>query len=207
MAIVSIIDPNPENLANCCRAAKVTIGTVGGMDNKSPSEQADYIRKLVLMGHTSILEHAVFSFQIDQLSIACARHLVRHRMASYHEMSMRNLELPRQFVIPEAISRKADALALYSKHMALCLAVYKELRELGVLKEDARYVQPVGWVTSVFTTRNARELLNFFKQRLDKRAQWEIKDIARQMLESVNQYFPIFTEEVLTSPCQVKTEL
>ena len=48
--------------------------------------------------------------------------------------------------------------------------------------EDARFVLPNACDTKMMVTMNARELLNFFKHRCCNRAQWEIHDVADQML-------------------------
>jgi thymidylate synthase (FAD) len=53
---------------------------------------------------------------------------------------------------------------------------------LGVPKEDARFILPHGWETSIVITMNARELRHFFELRLCRRAQWEIRETARRML-------------------------
>ena len=48
--------------------------------------------------------------------------------------------------------------------------------------EDARFVLPNACETKMVCTFNARSLLNFFSHRCCNRAQWEIRDVACQML-------------------------
>jgi len=45
-------------------------------------------------GHTSILEHAVFTFRIEGLSRAALAQLTRHRLASFDVQSQRYVRLP-----------------------------------------------------------------------------------------------------------------
>jgi thymidylate synthase (FAD) len=59
---------------------------------------------------------------------------------------------------------------------------YKELVDLGISKEDARFILPHGTETRLVMTMNARELHHFFTLRLCRRAQWEIRELARKML-------------------------
>ncbi|MGN0452895.1 MAG: FAD-dependent thymidylate synthase [Ruminococcus sp.] len=48
--------------------------------------------------------------------------------------------------------------------------------------EDARYLLPNACTTKIVCTFNARSLENFFAHRCCNRAQWEIREVARQML-------------------------
>ena len=48
--------------------------------------------------------------------------------------------------------------------------------------EDARFVLPNACDTKMIVTMNARSLQNFFTHRCCNRAQWEIREVAKQML-------------------------
>lgn len=48
--------------------------------------------------------------------------------------------------------------------------------------EDARFILPNASTTKIVCTFNARSLANFFAHRCCNRAQWEIRDVAEQML-------------------------
>ena len=56
--------------------------------------------------------------------------------------------------------------------------------------EDSRYVLPNACETKMIMTMNARSLHNFFAHRCCNRAQWEIRDVADQMLELVLEVAP-----------------
>lgn len=56
--------------------------------------------------------------------------------------------------------------------------------------EDARFILPNACTTKIICTFNARSLYNFFEHRCCNRAQWEIRDVARQMLTLVKQVAP-----------------
>lgn len=49
--------------------------------------------------------------------------------------------------------------------------------------EDARYILPNACTTKIICTFNVRSLWNFFKLRLCNRAQWEIREVAEEMLK------------------------
>ena len=56
--------------------------------------------------------------------------------------------------------------------------------------EDARFVLPNACETKLVMTVNARSLLNFFRHRCCNRAQWEIHEVADQMLALVSEVAP-----------------
>ncbi len=56
--------------------------------------------------------------------------------------------------------------------------------------EDARFILPNACTTKIICTFNARSLLNFFEHRCCNRAQWEIRDVAQQMLLLVKEVAP-----------------
>lgn len=57
--------------------------------------------------------------------------------------------------------------------------------------EDARFVLPNACTTKVVCTFNARSLNNFFDHRCCNRAQWEIQEVACQMLELCKEVAPV----------------
>ena len=56
--------------------------------------------------------------------------------------------------------------------------------------EDARMVLPNACCTSIIITMNVRSLLNFFKHRDCKRAQWEIRELAQEMMKICQDIAP-----------------
>lgn len=56
--------------------------------------------------------------------------------------------------------------------------------------EDARFILPNACTTKIICTFNARSLMNFFEHRCCNRAQWEIRDVACQMLALVKPIAP-----------------
>ena len=56
--------------------------------------------------------------------------------------------------------------------------------------EDARFLLPNACETKFVVTMNARSLHNFFKLRCCNRAQWEIRNLAREMYRLVYQVAP-----------------
>ena len=71
--------------------------------------------------------------------------------------------------------------------------------------EDARYILPQAVTTKMIISANARELLHIFKLRCCNRAQWEIREVAMNMLRKVKKIAPIIFENAgplcILEPC------
>ncbi len=105
-------------------------------------------------------------------------------------------------VIPESVGRSVEACRVFEEVVRQAREGYERLLELGIPKEDARYVLPQGVTSTIMVTMNARELLHFFRVRLCKRAHWEIRELASKMLEKVREVAPILFEDAGPS-CKV----
>lgn len=152
----------------------------------------DMIMKLSESGHLSAFEHASFTFGIEGISRACSHQLVRHRIASYSQQSQRYVTFGENFeyIVPESIKKNKKILKKYQDAVLYAKRIYDELIEEGIHKEDARYILPNASETKIIVTMNARELLHFFTLRLCKRAQWEIREMAKLMLKEVKKVAP-----------------
>ena len=67
---------------------------------------------------------------------------------------------------------------------------YRDLRAIGIEPEDARMILPNACETSLIMTMNVRSLLNFLKHRDCNRAQWEIRELARQIMAICKEIAP-----------------
>ncbi len=163
-------------------------------------EQKAFVEKLVTVGHMSPIEHVSFTFGIEGISRACSHQLVRHRVASYSQQSQRYVrETEFDYVIPPTIKNDRKLTAAFHKHMKQAQKAYDEmikgLGEQGITGEnasqDARFLLPNAAETKIVVTMNARELLHFFGMRCCNRAQWEIREMATQMLQLVKGEAPV----------------
>lgn len=155
------------------------------------AEAARLIRKVLKLGHFSVLEHASFTFAIDGISRACSHQMVRHRIASFSQQSQRYVTMSNFApTIPASIARNEDASRRFDALMDSLRAEYDALLEAGVPAEDARYLLPNAAQTKIIMTANARSLLNFFELRLCTRAQAEIREMAAMMLEQAKTVAP-----------------
>ena len=184
-------------------------------DNLTEEKASQFVDMLSTIGHESPIEHASFTFGIEGVSRALLAQITRHRMASFSVKSQRYVrEGSFEYVTPPEIENIPEAKAIYDEIMAEDQAKYDKLTEILKEKhiktflsegldektatkqaekkaiEDARFVLPNACETQMIMTMNARSLMNFFKHRCCNRAQWEIRDVANQMLELVLEVAP-----------------
>ncbi len=218
MAIVTLLAYTPEPEKTVAAAAKLcyspaTIDTI--MDGLTDSKVASFVDMLAEIGHESPIEHASFTFGIEGVSRSFLAQITRHRIASYSVQSQRYVaEQNFEFVVPPEIEEIPEAKEEFLCAMQACQNHYERLTMLLKEKhqkeflaegksekeairaaekkaiEDARFVLPNACTTKMVCTMNARSLLNFFSHRCCNRAQWEIRDVADQMLQLVKQVAP-----------------
>ncbi len=186
---------NPDQI--CAAAAQSCYSEKGASElfEKTTDEKAKkMIKKVVGMGHLSVVEHAHFTFSVEGVSRALTHQLVRHRIASYSQQSQRYVAMDRaEYVLPPSIQADPDAKKLYKRAMDDAWKAYRELAS-KVDKEDARYLLPNACHTNITITMNARELWHFFSLRCCRRAQWEIRMMAWKMLAEARKAAPILFE-------------
>lgn len=154
------------------------------------------IRRVMGYGHGSVIEHASFTFSVEGVSRAMTHQLVRHRIASYTQQSQRYVKYNalEDYVTPPSISKSAEAKKTFDATLESAAGAYEALLKMGVPKEDARFVLPNAAKTNIIVTMNARELRHFFNVRCCERAQWEIKEIALEMLRQAKRAAPALFE-------------
>lgn len=166
--------PNPARAV--ATAARLCYSKVGASDliEGMPEEKANRVLSTILeSGHNSTLEHASYTFAIEGVSRACTHQLVRHRMASFNQQSQRYVAVQDELeaIEPESIANNEQAKQIFEEAVQTCQDAYKKLADLGVDKEDARYILPNATETKIVVTMNIRELLHFFSVRCCNRAQ------------------------------------
>jgi thymidylate synthase (FAD) len=100
-------------------------------------------------------------------------------------------------VIPDAVSGDPRASAIWEDFVVQVKRTYRDLRDIGVLKEDARFVLPNAAATRIVVTMNFRELRHFFTMRIAPEAQWEIRRVGIRMLELLAPHAPTIFGEML----------
>jgi len=175
------------------------------------------IKYLVKHKHTSTLEHNIATFRIKVPLFVRSQHH-RHRTWSYNEISRRYTDVNMEFYIPktyrtqhksnrqasninEAInpqmgcypigleSRLCDEAVEYHIQNSLCL--YKEMINKGISREQARMILPQNLYTEYYASANLSNILKFINLRTHEGAQWEIQQLAKNMLSIIESLWPV----------------
>ncbi len=218
MSKVTLLAHTPDPERTVAAAAKLCYSSSGVselLEGLTDEKAAKFVEMLSDLGHESPLEHVSFTFGIEGVSRALLAQITRHRIASYSVKSQRYVtEGSFEYITPPEIAAVPEALEIFEKTMKADQEAYDKIAEILKAKhkenlisngkdeksaektaektaiEDARFVLPNACETKMVVTMNTRSLLNFFRHRCYTRAQWEIRDVANQMLALVLQVAP-----------------
>lgn len=153
--------------------------------------QGDILNECINANHLAVTEFADFTFHVEGVSRSLLAQLTRHRVASYMVRSQRYCDEDGfSYVTPPSINNDKENKQVFMEAMANIRNAYKTLCEYGVPKEDARYVLPNACFTIVEIKMNFRELMHFCNERLCRKAQWEIRELAKMMKRCVMDVAP-----------------
>ncbi len=178
--------PDPERaVAVAARLCYAPVGAAELMEHMDDVSVRKVLKVIMESGHHSALEHASYTFAVDGVSRSMTHQLVRHRLASYNQQSQRYVSFAEEpyFVVPPAVAADPALRERFDAANAAAFSAYRDLIEAGVSAEDARYLLPNAVESKIVVTMNMRELLHFFELRCCKRAQWEIRQLALNMLD------------------------
>ena len=203
--------PDPERTIACAAKLCYSPSAIEDLrDGLTDDKVESFVNMLSGLGHESPIEHASFTFGIEGVSRSLLAQITRHRIASFSVKSQRYVkEGEFEFVTPPEVEAESDVLDIYKESMRAAQEDYDKIAEVLTEKhkktflaegkdektaarlaskkaiEDARFVLPNACETKMVVTMNARSLMNFFHHRCCNRAQWEIHEVADQMLKLV----------------------
>ena len=170
---------------------------------------AGLINFLMREQHGTPFEHNAFRFHI-KCPVFVAREWFRHRIGSFNEFSARYSEVPNEMFVPELseIRKQTGKPGSYTfEQVEMSLAIdtfeiilkanndaydaYSQMLRMGIAKEVARTVLPMGMFTQFYWTVNARSLMNFLALRTDENAQLDIRKFAEAVEILFSNEMPI----------------
>lgn len=182
----------------------------------SAKKFVEMIRKL---GHESVLEHSAMTVEFSNISRGVTHELVRHRIASFTQQSTRYVDKSNFTVIapPEKdIQEKLVELTLpdktkiktsFSDWVELNEQMYRTLRKVGWVAQDARQILPIGIEAPIVITANFREWRHILKLRCDKAAHWEIRTLMIKLLKELKRKIPIIFDDFIISKDRKSAEI
>jgi thymidylate synthase (FAD) len=190
--------------AACAKATRQKESAADLLDRLDLESARKYLGRVLSRGHEGISEFAYFVFSVSGVSRVLTHQLVRHRIGSYLQMSSRDIDLSATgYIMPPDIAKNPGAKKTFTEAIKKSGASYKDLLKKGINFEDARYLLPDGIETHIAIAMNARSLNHLFGMRLCARAQWEIRELSRQMRKLVRPITPsLFWSE--PRPCVIR---
>ena len=185
------ITPNAEKLIESAGRTSYL-----SFDKQGKNTEKKFIRMLIKRGHYSVLEHAYATFRISGVSRVFTHQLVRHRLCSFTQQSQRRVDESNfKYIEPPSIKNKPEAHNIFNEFMEYARKTYKKLIEIGIPKEDARYVLPNATESQIVITANLREWRHIIELRGSPDAQWEIRKAAIEILKILKKHAPTVFED------------
>jgi thymidylate synthase (FAD) len=201
--LISVTPEAEQHIAYCAR--------VSNPNNQDNEKFAGLLKYCIKHQHWSIFEQAFMTLEIETTR-GIAAQVLRHRSFTFQEFSQRyastelltNVELPelrrqddknRQNSIddldPEVVDKlNRQMVTLFSSANSL----YKQMLELGVAKECARFVLPLATPTRMYMSGSIRSWIHYIELRGANGTQKEHMDIALSCKEIFKKEFPIISE-------------
>ena len=201
--LISVTPDAEQHIAYCAR--------VSNPNNQDNEKFAGLLKYCIKHQHWSIFEQAFMTLEIETTR-GIAAQVLRHRSFTFQEFSQRyastelltNIELPelrrqddknRQNSIddldPEVVDKlNRQMVTLFSSADSL----YKQMLELGVAKECARFVLPLATPTRMYMTGSVRSWIHYIELRGANGTQKEHMDIALSCKEVFKEQFPVISQ-------------
>ena len=163
---------------------------------KSGEENHRLIQKILLSGHTSVLEHMNFNLAFDNVSVFVEQFMIEFRLASFTVKSRRYVDFGHMgYVSPDfdAYGEQGDTIrTIYRNHMEYLFQEYNDLLECGIPKEDARFILPYSFRSNFYCTVNARQLVKIVNEMVYGRGKdyAEIAALGRSLMDQCREIAP-----------------
>ncbi|MCA2570660.1 MAG: FAD-dependent thymidylate synthase [Microcystis sp. M42BS1] len=171
-----------------------------------PEKDGKLLHYLAKNGHWSPFSHCVLQYHV-KAPIFVARQLAKHQVGmSWNEVSRRYVDDPPEFYIPEyraraekkkqgsadtIVSEEYDVDVKVSNFLDDARNLYDELiYDYHVAPEIARAFLPLNTYTEWYWTGSLYAFARVCKQRLDEHAQKETREIAQQINDQAQLFFP-----------------
>lgn len=168
-------------------------------DKLSISEKKEIMEAVCLANENRELEQVSFRFELPT-TLAGLTHWTRQRMHALLIPDFLPIYDLNNYIVPDTIKEKC--LDRYNEAVNKNIQVYNELKSMGVSDKDLVYFNLSGTLINVSTNINGRELMWISRLRCCKRAQWEIREAANEMVELVQKESELYGK-YLGAPCGV----
>ena len=199
-----ILHPNPDQRRIVASPARISTqqGTAMEIYEKSGDVEKDLklVGKVLSSGHKSVIEHQTVSIAFNDVSVMVEQFVIEYRLASFTVKSRRYVDFSDAgYVVPDDMN--AAVRDIYTRRTKRLFDVYQQLMDLGIPKEDARFVLPYGFRSNFFVTMNARELMHMICAMVRGRGARfaEIRSLGEQLKRQFDELYPDVLDAQLKS--------
>ena len=154
---------------------------------------ADVLKRIIKLGHESILEHINLTYSIKGLSRACLLELARHRHISLSVESTRHTI--RKNTTTEFVNENFDFGMEFKKWNAATNFTSFANQYRKMTNDELKYFLPEFWPTNLIITLNIREFRHILKLRTSPQALKEFRILARSMFKEVPEQFKYLLQD------------
>ena len=202
--LISVTPDAEKNIAYCAR--------VSNPANQENEKIAGLLKYCINHKHWSIFEMAFMTLEINTTR-GLAAQILRHRSFTYQEFSQRYadsslladqipmFDLRRQDTKNRQNSiddiddfTKQELEIVIQRHFESAMDIYKQMLDLGIAKECARFVLPLATPTKIYMSGSVRSWIHYIDLRSANGTQKEHMDIANECKCIFAGQFPVIAE-------------
>jgi thymidylate synthase (FAD) len=206
---------NTAKLVSVTPDAEKTMGYVARVSNPNNQDNpkvAGLLKYCINHNHWSVFEQAFMTLELETTR-GIAAQVLRHRSFTYQEFSQRYAdsslladEIPlfdlrrqdtknRQNSIDDVDAFTKQELEItIQRHFQSSMDIYKQMLDLGIAKECARFVLPLAVPTRIYMTGSCRSWIHYITLRTANGTQKEHMDLAESCKKIFAEQFPICAE-------------
>ena len=188
------------------------VARVSNPNNQENPNVAGLLKYCIKHNHWSVFEQAFMTLEIET-NRGIAAQILRHRSFTFQEFSQRYAdssmlatEIPlfdlrrqdtknRQNSIDDVDAFTKQELEItIQRHFQSSMDIYKQMLDLGIAKECARFVLPLATPTRIYMSGSVRSWMHYIDLRSAHGTQKEHMDIAHQCRDIFVGQFPICAE-------------
>ena len=157
----------------------------------------DFLNQLMRRGHFGPFEHSTAFFAVEGISRVTMAQATRHRHISFDVQSQRYVNFSEKdpIVPPTFEDTELNSMVsfdeVFQDHWEASINAYERAIDEGIPKEDARFFLPVAAPVNLTFSANLRTLFHFFDLRHSGKAQWEVRELAAQIMDEVREWAPM----------------
>lgn len=145
----------------------------------------------IASGHGRTMEFPDIHLILDGYSARVIREFYTHigGLPTRLQSSTRYIDAKSfKYVTPPSVLKNEEAKIIYDETMEHIREGYAKLEELGIKREDAAMVLPLGMETVIVDKRNFRNLVDMARNRMCTRAYWEYRELMNDICEALSSY-------------------